>query len=304
MYGTYRNSGIRSMRDYKEALRWYEATTPIRGNGVNAGLRPLGHRGKMQFQIRKTDEGDIVCQCWKTDVVTFHPDGVVSIKTDGWDSQTTANFIKDVLGVGAMVSDRDVQLRIGNGYYRIKKGIKLKRHDTLLGTGSSYEVIDCQPHVTHSIDRKAMNQLRKKVQGFRTYLAGVIKLRGGEVFERDELNAALEAVGQTVRGNWDISIQQWRQDVEDVSVRQHAALADMMAEDKDGSWYRCALMLIFNGNGWAGRIRASGQDVVKHLDDLLIATHPQVLQPIQVEAGVLRRDRYKKFLPYKELANA
>jgi hypothetical protein len=149
-----------------------------------------------------------------------------------------------------------------------------------------------------------MNQLRKKVQGFRTYLAGVIKLRGGDVFERDELNAALEAVGQTVRSNWDISVQQWRQDAKDISVRQHAALAEMVAEDKDGSWYRCALMLIFNGNGWAGRVRASYQDVVKHLDDLLIATHPEILQPVKVKKGVLRRDRYKKFLPYKELTNA
>jgi len=227
----------------------------------------------MQFQIRKTDEGIVVCRCYQTDVVAFHPDGVVNIKTDGWDSQTTANFIKDVLGIGAMISDRDVQLCIDNGYYRVKDGIKIKRRDTL-GSAGSYEVINCQPHVTHSIDRKAMNQLRKKVQGFRTYLAGVVKLRGGEVFERDELNAAL------------------------------AALAEMMADDKDGSWYRCTLMLIFTGNGWAGRIRASCQDVVKHLDELLIATHPEILQPVKVEGGVLRRDRYKKFLPYKELANA
>ena len=303
MYGTYRNSGIRRLYDYKEALSWYERTTPIRGRGVNAGQRPLGHRNKMQFQIRKTDEGIVVCRCYQTDVVAFHPDGVVSIKTDGWESQTTANFIKDVLGIGAMVSDRDVQLRIDNGYYRVKDGIKIKRRDTP-GSGGSYEVINCQPHVTHSIDRKAMNQLRKKVQGFRTYLAGVIKLRGGEVFERDELNAALETVGTTVRGNWDISVQQWRQDAKDISVRQHAALAEMMADDKDGSWYRCTLMLIFTGNGWAGRIRASCQDVVKHLDELLIATHPEILQPVKVEGGVLRRDRYKKFLPYKELANA
>jgi len=303
MYGTYRNSGIRRLYDYKEALSWYERTTPIRGRGVNAGQRPLGHRNKMQFQIRKTDEGIVVCRCYQTDVVAFHPDGVVNIKTDGWDSQTTANFIKDVLGIGAMISDRDVQLCIDNGYYRVKDGIKIKRRDTL-GSAGSYEVINCQPHVTHSIDRKAMNQLRKKVQGFRTYLAGVVKLRGGEVFERDELNAALETVGTTVRGNWDISVQQWRQDVKDVSVRQHAALAEMMADDKDGSWYRCTLMLIFTGNGWAGRIRASCQDVVKHLDELLIATHPEILQPVKVEGGVLRRDRYKKFLPYKELANA
>jgi hypothetical protein len=302
MYGTYRNSGIRRLYDYNEALSWYEKTTPIRGSGRNAGLRPLGHRNKMQFQIRKTDEGVILCRCYQTDVVAFHPDGVVHIKTNGWNSQTTANFIKDVLGIGTMVSDRDVQLRIDNGYYRVKDGIKIKRRDTL-GSGGSYEVIDCQPHVTHGIDRRAMNQIRKKVQGFRTYLAGVIKLRGGDVFERDELNAALEAVGTTVRGNWSIAVEQWRQDAKDISVRQHAALAEMMAEDKNGSWYRCALMLIFNSNGWVSRIRANYQDVVKHLDDLLIATHPQVLQPVKVEAGVLRRDRYKKFLPYKELAN-
>lgn len=296
---TYRNSGIRRLYDYKEALSWYERTTPIRGSGVNAGLRPLGHRGKMQFQIRKTDDGIVVCRCYQTDVVTFHPDNTVSIKTGGWDSQTTAHFISDVLGISAVIADHDVQLRVGNGYYRVKTGIKLQRKAAVY----EYEVVEHVPHEIHNINRRMMGELRKKVKGFRTYLSGVMKLRGDVPFTRDELNAALEEIGQTVRGNWDVAVYQWRQDVKDISVRQHAMLAELMEDDKDGSWYRCALMLIFNGNGWAGRVRANYQYVMQHLDDLLIATHPEVLQAIRVDDGKYSRDRYKKFLPYKELAN-
>lgn len=300
MYGrNRRNSGIRYMLNYAAAVDWHDKIEPIRGKGVNAGLRPLGHRNRMQFQIRKTPEGDVVCQCWKTDVVTFHPDNTVSIKTGGWDSQTTAHFISDVLGIGAVIADRDVQLLVNNGYYRVKTGIKLQRKAAVY----EYEVVEHVPHVTHSINRKMMGELRKKVKGFRTYLSGLMKLRGNVPFERDELNAALEGVGQTVRGNWDVAVYQWRQDVKDISVRQHAMLAELMEDDKDGSWYRCALMLIFNGNGWAGRVRANYQYVMQHLDDLLIATHPEVLQAIRVDDGKYSRDRYKKFLPYKELAN-
>ena len=300
MYGrNRRNSGIRWMLNYAAAVDWHDKIEPIRGKGVNAGLRPLGHRNRMQFQIRKTPEGDVVCQCWKTDVVTFHPDNTVSIKTGGWDSQTTAHFINDVLNIGAVVADRDVQVVVGGGYYRVKTGIKLRRRDGV----REYEVVEHVPHETHSINRKMMGELRKKVKGFRTYLSGVIKLRGDTWFDRDELDAALEGIGQTARGNWDVAVYQWRQDVKDISMRQHAMLAALMEDDKDGSWYRCALMLIFNGNGWAGRVRANYQYVMQHLDDLLIATHPEVLQAVRVEDGKYSRDRYKKFLPYKELAN-
>lgn len=301
MYGSRgRNSGIRWILNYAAAVDRHDKIEPIRGKGVNAGVRPLGHRNRPHFQIRKTPEGDVVCKCHQTDVVTFHPDNTVTVKTGGWDSQTTAHFISDVLGISAVIADHDVQLRVNNGYYRVSTGIKLQRKDAVY----EYEVLEHVAHVVHSIDRRMMGELRKKVKGFRTYLSGVMKLKGNEAFERDELNAALEGIGQTVRGNWDIAVYQWRQDVKDISVRQHAMLAEMMADDKDGSWYRCALMLIFNGNGWAGRVRAKYQYVMKHLDDLLIATHPQVLQAQKVDGGKFCRDRYKKFLPYKELANA
>lgn len=300
MYGSRgRNSGIRWMLNYDAAVDWHDRTEPIRGKGVNAGLRPLGHRNRMHFQIRKTPEGDVACSCYKTDVVTFHPDNTVSIKTGGWDSQTTAHFISDVLGINAVVRDHDVQVGVENGWYRVKTGIKLQRIDKV----RDYKVVEYVPQVVHSIDRRMMGELRKKVKGFRTYVSGLVKLRGNEPFERDDLNAALEGVGLTVRQNWDISVYQWRQDVKDIIPRQQAALAEMMAEDKDGSWYRCALMLIFDGNGWAGRLRANYQQVMKHLDELLIATHPQVLQEQRVDGGRFYRDRYQKFLPYKELAN-
>jgi hypothetical protein len=298
MYGNYRNSGIHRLTNYAEALHWHDNTPPIRGKGVNAGLRPLGHRNRMQFQIRKTDAGDVVCQCWKTDVVTFHPDGVVTIKTGGWDSQTTANFISDVLGIGAYVQDRDVQLAITNrGYYRVKDGIKIKR-----GESGYYEVVEATPHVVYGINRKKMNALRKATAEFRTYLSGMIKLREGN-FEADELKQAIAGRGEDAlhTRNWSLEINHWREDVSQSLPRMQSFYETISKPDEGGNWYTSSLLLVWSGRAMYNRMRTDVTQELSKLDDLLIATHPEVLEEQSVTPGTFKKNRYAKFAKYKEL---
>lgn len=295
MFGTYRNSGIRRFGDYKQALLWYDNTPPIRGNGVNAGLRPLGHRGKMQFQIHKLSDGSIACRCWKTDVVIFHPDGVVSIKSDDWISQTTAHFIRDVLGIGASVSDHDIVLPIGDGAYRLKDGIKIERDKF-----GRWAVIDAAPHEVYHIDRKRMSELRKQVEPFRAFMMGMIKLREGQ-FERDELDEALAALGTDRSLNWALELRPWREDVAQVLPRLENFVARVSDEGQRENWYSSAMQLLWSGYGYISRMRVNPKEMSKRLDDLLIATHPEVLLVSQCELGTFKKNAYAKFKPYKDL---
>jgi len=295
MFGTYRNSGIRRFGEYKQALLWYDTTPPIRGNGVNAGLRPLGHRNKMQFQIHKLSDDSIACRCWKTDVVRFHPDGTVSIKSDDWVSQTTAHFIRDVLGIGASVSDHDIVLPIGDGAYRLKDGIKIERDKF-----GRWAVIDAAPHEVYHIDRKRMSELRKQVEPFRTFMMGMIKLREG-LFEKDEWDEALKAQNISMAGNWSLELRPWREDVAQVLPRLEKFVAIVSDEGQRENWYSSALQLVWSARPHYRRIYANAKYISKDLDNLLIATHPEVLLVSQCELGTFKKNAYAKFKHYKDL---
>lgn len=295
MFGTHRNSGIRRLHDYESAAKWYDNTPPIRGNGVNAGLRPLGHRNKMQFQILKLSDDSIACRCWRTDVVTFHPDGVVSIKSDAWVSQTTAHFIRDVLGIGASVADNDIVLHMGDGAYRLKDGMKIKRNDS-----GRWVVVDAAPHEVYHIDRKRMSELRKQVEPFRAFLIGMIKLREGH-FEKDELDEALKTLGTDRFSNWSLEVRPWREDAAQVLHRMQSFLAIVSGEEQRENWYSSALQLVWSARPHYRQIYVDTKAISKDLDNLLIATHPEVLLVSQCEPGVFRKNAYAKFKPYKDL---
>lgn len=289
MYGQYRNSGIYSLSTYEEACARYDNVKPIAGKGRNAGLRPLGHRGKMQFQIRKT--GDVVeCLCYDTPVVTFHPDGIIAIRDGGYITQTTANFIEDVLRIGVAISDKDIQLRVGGGSYRLKSGMRLKRD------GLAYKVVEAAIHELYHIDRKKMNALRKQVKAFRTYLAGMVKVRDG-YFEREEFHEAFP----NHDANWSLELQPWRQDIDQIVPRMRHFIDVISQEDGDGNWYKASLQLVWSGFAHRTKLRTTVIQELNHIDDLLIATHPEVLLVSQCEPGVFKKNAYAQFKKYKEL---
>ena len=127
-FGYQRNSGISWFRDYGDALHKYENTKDIRGR-VEEPKRPLGHRKSVDmYSIRKKDNADIECVLYRTPVVTFHTDNTVSIWHDTWASQTTANFIPEVMGYGvsARVYNHKLCLYVHGKEYFIRRGLATK----------------------------------------------------------------------------------------------------------------------------------------------------------------------------------
>jgi hypothetical protein len=78
MYGHNRNSGIRRITQYEEALHKLTNTRPIAGNGVNAGVIPLGHRSRPYYKIRMRQDDSIACRLYETDVVVFDKNGTIT----------------------------------------------------------------------------------------------------------------------------------------------------------------------------------------------------------------------------------
>ena len=304
MYGnSLGNSGITHLTNYEQALRHYETVEPIKGNGVNAGIKPLGARRKPQFQIIKHNNESIACRLYKTDVVTFHPDNTITFNTGNYNTSTTANFIAQVLSKPCGKFDNRLVLTVQGGAYTVNGMLTLRSEG-----GGWYRVERCEQDIVHTIDRKAMNAVRKDVRGFINYVSGMLKMQEG-VIEKDTLEEGLAplhlyASNPNPLHNFPrITLNYWRLDYPQVRSLIDRFMGLVRSGDA-GNWYLSFLWLIHSSpQTWsATRIRYTHEDVMGSLNDILLAANTHVLKRELVEAGCVKVDRYKKFKRFMEEA--
>ena len=99
--------GIPALRDFADASQHESWVTPIQGNGVNAGKKPLTQsRRATHMTIRRErnimsplgNQGmAIMCQLYRTDCVIFYEDNSVTIATAGWNTISTKKFINAIM---------------------------------------------------------------------------------------------------------------------------------------------------------------------------------------------------------------
>ena len=285
---TYRNSGIRRLNNYEQAKEWYEAVEPIRGKGTNAGVKPLGHRNRTQFQILKGADDEIKCRLYQTDVVTFYPSGTILIKDARYTTQTTANFIGDVLGIYAAVQDHDIVIGLHGNRYRLRDGITLARDERGL-----FKVLSVTKAYVHKVNRKAMSDLRKSVKDFMNYLNGSIKVRDNGRFNKEEKEALLEYLGMDDYGFGIAAVPSWRNETEELRKRL-VQFFDMVKSGDMGNWYMASCWMSFSQHTWVEETSLSIKNAKTIMDNFILATYPEALTKIEVPEGMVKRDRYRQ----------
>jgi hypothetical protein len=302
MFGYARNSGISWFRDYGDALHKYENTTDIRGR-TEEPKRPLGHRKSVDmYSIVKLDNGDIQCVLYQTPVVTFHTDSTVSIKDGSWASQTTANFIPEVMGgdVYARVFNSKLCLTVcGDDYFLPKEGLKLSKTEH-----GNWQVDNPPNNVIHHINRKESKLVLAKYEDFFSYLERMRKLRfDGEraVFSEEEF---VQTFGELKDGtnyvrrsdcllnsNYDgTHLGKFKEYISDMSEAQHM------------SYYKAMLILV-NTVGWIGwdslerkMKRVHWEQAFNELKNAIWGYHrDEVFKEVPVAVGVVKRDAYGRF---------
>jgi len=281
-----RNSGIRRIMRYEEALHRLTNTKPIAGNGRNAGIVPLGHRNRVDFQIRMRQDDSIACRLWRTDVVVFDKDGTITIDPNGYSTISTANFISEVLGVSAKQHDNRLVVYVSDGCYQAE-GLKLRSY------AMGYEVLECKQDVVHGVDRKGMNALRKDTQEFRKFLSGLMKIKDYEIVE-EELNE----LNLRERGALDISLSR-HYGAENMKGRLNN-LNELVKSGDAENWHTASMWLCASARYSMWDKKYDPRSVMKLLDDILIALNPTVLVAKTLDAGVIKRDAYDRFKPFKE----
>ena len=179
-FGYARNSGIHSLRDYGDALHKYENTTDIRGRTTEP-MRPLGHRKSIDmYSIRKLENGDIECVYYRTPVVTFHTDNTITRQAGGWASQTTVNFIDDVLGLTAVVFGRSICISTNprGEYFRMDNHEPFKMAKDENG---HWQPVTIKQEFIHHIRRKESNNVMKECEEFIAYMDSMIKQVSGNI---------------------------------------------------------------------------------------------------------------------------
>src|SRR4051794_21814920 len=86
-----------TLSSYRTAEEYWAKVKPWRGEGPDA-LRPLGSNRSRNFSIHKQPDGAIACILYRTDVVTYYPDG--SIRLIPYATKTTNEFAREVLPGG------------------------------------------------------------------------------------------------------------------------------------------------------------------------------------------------------------
>ena len=278
---------FRSIQNYQAAADRYASIKPIR----TTGERPLDKRSKKYVEIVELRDGEglglglgnsFVCRLYSTDVVTFRPDNTIEIRTNAYNTPSTANFIQQTLGTHCAIFDSRLWIRAT---------VNLDDED---GTETRYGWYPLDPtnpniftrdpnRIPHrltfvnpvfpvktTINRKTANVVRKQYGEFRKYLIGSCKLRdNGAVSKEEWENLKLNRWGN----RWGIKSEE---------------VMAMIKEGTTEAFYKAHLTLAMhyghlsyhNNNYYLTPDRAK-----VGLDKVLFATHPEVFTHTTIKTG-------------------
>lgn len=109
-----RCDSISTLSSYKDARYEWETTKPWK-NAADQNERPLDSRAKHHMTIRLGSEEEVICALYRTDIVTYWPDG--SIEIHPYSTSSTDGFANAILPFGIRTQfTRNVIYLNGNGW--------------------------------------------------------------------------------------------------------------------------------------------------------------------------------------------
>lgn len=306
-----RNWDVPRLTTYDSAVRHESLVKPIRGDAN--GTKPLGARTKKYYNIRK-DGNDIVVKMHNTDIVRYHPDNTLTINNGGWVSPSTHDMFNMLLGLRMHTQHHRAWVHCFNrraigtsapeivqGAWRLPNNVPVR----VVPHEGHWLLADAEENVTHAVNRKAANKVRKEYTEFRTYLSAMTKLRT-EYITQQRWNGP-DATIPVVRISRD-ELEAHNLVAHDAVVfanRRCASQADNLkglirsADAQDN--YRALLTIMraaHEGRYWIGHegITIAPERVNKTFDELIMFIHRyEVIERKPAKQGVVSRDRYENW---------
>jgi len=186
---------------YDAAKRKHDDIKPIRARADK--VRPLGKRSADYINIHEVGtriNPAYAVRLYLTDIVTYHADGRIVVRTGGWASSTTTKALHRVLPTYD-VARVNGQVRVcGYVVPPTEAGLTfVPADDKVEGVPAwnGYTLINPHREYTHVINRKAANEVRKQFKHFNDWYKGYMSLREGRMLEK-EIFEATAGVNQVV----------------------------------------------------------------------------------------------------------
>lgn len=306
---------VPSARGYATAKKIHDGIVPIRGKDV----RPLGaRRDYHMYSVKHNEQGDIEFICYRTPVVTFHPDDTITIRNGGWSSVSTHQFIHEVLGIQANGYRGKTALAINGNKYLMDSSddsaFKIKRE------GGNWHILSERPSETsYRINRKAANNVRARYKPFADYFKGFSKVRAETItpqygepyqairFSTEELRAAFGESKlferQVVWNGAQVLLQK-------KSKQYEPAVEEMMSLITSGDhekWNKAALWFFGHEHDTHISFEPNRRDQyfltrrvnqgVQTFDEFILRWHAhEVIEKVQVEDGRLPNMKYADWI--------
>ena len=168
---------------YKHARKIYDEAVPIRGRSEE--VRPLGRRKDADTywcRMRKDGSEAIELVLYRTAVLTFKPDGDIVVQTNGYSTQSTHEFIGQVVPFvhcNGVRGSTVLSIRDGTNKW-IRHIVPKNQALTLRMVNGNITVPDSKGNYEYRLDRKATKNLRIRYKDFYTYVDSMIKIRAVE----------------------------------------------------------------------------------------------------------------------------
>jgi hypothetical protein len=250
------------------------------------------------YSVRMSGE-NVEFVLYKTPVITYKPNGDVMVKTDGWSSVSTHQFISQVLSVSCYGSRKNTVLHLrGQGKHIIPK----HKGITMIHAGGNWRITQSHAIFEYRMNRKAANAVRKKYADFLNYAKGMAKLRS-EMKEpsRWARRQTPYPVIQLTENEYAYA----RLGVEGMVRRLMDCIKLDQPEETKHENYNGAFAMAMNGcqlhRTSSNEYQANTADVLGLIDELLLRAHAQeVLVWTELEVGQVPSGRYRGWVPEKE----
>ncbi len=178
----------------------YNNVKPIRGRSPD--VRPIGNRRRDHEQIVRNDLGNgeysYAAKLYNTQVVEYIPNGDVILRTDGWHTPSTAEFIHEHSPFSCWKQGKQLWVRMLGGttnttVYPIGKELRLR-----INADRRYEPVEPIVLKKKITDRVKAKEARTKVQPFLDWLRVFTSMSDGWVMHE----TIKQSLGWQENGIW------------------------------------------------------------------------------------------------------
>jgi hypothetical protein len=271
-------------------------TKPIRGRSPEC--KPLGKRRNTHVTIRKDADESIVCRLYRTDVVTYHKDGRIEIRLDGWASQSTIAFIEEVLNVRGCIQHNHAWIGATREGCTQVGMYALRSHEVNTFRRNGHGDLEFQNPMqikTHRINRAGANNVRKAYKPFKDYVMRTMRLRD-DGFSGQEFG---DVFGWVREGLPNYPVQLVVQSSHSNKASDILAFLDLAKSGEAADQYKASLWLARSASRYGmrqDRWRPAVQDMLKYLDEYILLAHrDECFTETYAGNGDVVRDPYAKF---------